>query len=128
MNPAPHTRQRPAGTGRVVDNMRKLYAAKHTATRLPADWRERLARLDAATYYAQRVAKLGRPNSAGWAQGRCPFHEDRNDSLSVHVAGAGAGGWRCFAGCGSGDLVSFHRRATGLPFLDAVRDLLRGFA
>lgn len=88
---------------------------------LPHNWRDRLP--DPAAYYGQHVAKLGKPNPEGWAQGRCPLHEDRHESLSVHLVG-GAGGWRCFAGCGKGDMVAFHELLTGKPFKDAVRDLL----
>jgi hypothetical protein len=43
--------------------------------------------------------------------------------MSVNLSESG--GWRCFAGCGSGDLVSFHSRITGKPFKDAVAELLR---
>lgn len=89
--------------------------------RLPQTWRDRLP--DPATYYAQRVEKLGKPNGFGWAQGKCPFHDDHEASLSVNVVSP-KGGWLCFAGCGKGDLVAFHMRATGLPFPDAVADLL----
>lgn len=89
---------------------------------LPRDWRGRLP--DSANYYRHHVAKLTRPNTTGWAQGVCPFHEDRNASLSVHVSDP-RGGWRCFAGCGGGDLVGFHIRLTGKPFKDAVADLVR---
>ncbi len=89
--------------------------------RQPANWRERLP--DPAAYYAQHVAKLGKPNASGWAQGACPFHDDHEASCSVHVGDA-RGGWRCFAGCGAGDLVAFHMRRTGLDFAEAVRDLL----
>ena len=89
---------------------------------LPANWRARLP--DPARYYAGNVAKLSRANGSGWAQGACPFHEDRNASLSVHVDDA-RGGWRCFAGCGGGDLVGFHMRRTGKAFREAVADLLR---
>lgn len=95
------------------------------AARVPMQWRDRLP--DPGDYYRRRVAKLGRVNGEGWAQGQCPFHDDASASLSVHLVGA-RGGWRCFAGCGSGDLVSFHMRRTGLPFKDAVRDLVRGDA
>ena len=55
--------------------------------------------------------------------GRCPFHDDRNASLSVNLRDE-RGGWRCFAGCGGGDLVGFHMRQTGKAFCDAVADLL----
>ncbi|MFC3815016.1 AAA family ATPase [Lysobacter sp. GCM10012299] len=68
-------------------------------------WRERLPH--PADYYPAHVARLGRANGEGWAQGLSPFHEDSSASLSVHVDSA-RGGWRCFAGCGHGDLVSFH--------------------
>jgi DNA primase len=69
------------------------------------------------------VVKLGSRNGAGWAQGRCPFHEDSDASLSVNLADA-RGGWKCFAGCGAGDLIAFHMRLRGIPFAEAVRDLV----
>ncbi len=93
---------------------------RHAAS-IPANWRQRLP--DPAAYYAGRVEKLGAANPSGWAQGRCPFHKDREPSLSVNLYGE-RGGWRCFSGCGHGDLVSFHQRLTGLGFKQAVRSLL----
>lgn len=87
---------------------------------LPRDWRRRLP--DPEPYYRRHVENLGRANGAGWAQGLCPFHDDHHPSLSVCVTGRGA--WQCHA-CGAhGDLVDFHERATRLPFVAAVRDLL----
>lgn len=91
--------------------------------RMPNDWRERLPTPE--TYYRIRVEKLGPQHGNGWAQGRCPFHDDGTASLSVHL-GNPRGGWRCFAGCGSGDLLAFHMRLTGLAFAEAVRDLVGG--
>lgn len=88
---------------------------------LPDDWRERLP--SPSSYYKRHVEKLAPVNSTGWAQGCCPFHEDRVASISVQLNGA-RGNWHCFAGCGAGDMVEFHQRATGLPFVRAVRDLL----
>jgi hypothetical protein len=38
------------------------------------------------------------------AIGRCPFHDDRNPSLSLL-----GGFWRCWAGCGQGGLYAFQR-------------------
>lgn len=93
----------------------------HTV-RIPANWRERLP--DPATYYRAMVAKLSRTNGTGWAQGVCPLHEDHNASLSVQMVET-RGGWRCFAGCGGGDLVSFHMRCAGKTFKEAVRELVR---
>ncbi len=92
-----------------------------SATSLPANWRQRLPA--PAVYYAGRVGKLGAVNAAGWAPGQCPFHEDRAPSFSVHLYGE-RGGWRCFSGCGHGDMVSFHQRLTGMAFKATVRDLL----
>lgn len=91
--------------------------------RMPVSWRERMP--EPETYYRARVEKLGARHANGWAQGRCPFHDDGTASLSVHLDSA-RGGWRCFAGCGSGDLLAFHMRLTGLGFADAVRDLVGG--
>lgn len=112
----------------AIGSMRALYGKGEVtrsrrgwqSPRLPANWRQRLP--DPAAYYAQHVARLGKANATGWAQGACPFHDDRNASLSVHVAEGG--GWRCFAGCGGGDLLGFHMRRTGLGFVEAVRDLV----
>jgi hypothetical protein len=89
--------------------------------RLPHNWRERMP--EPETYYRTRVEKFSPRHANGWAQGRCPFHDDGTASLSVHLDSP-RGGWRCFAGCGSGDLLSFHMRLTGLGFLEAVRDLV----
>ena len=102
-------------------------SARHSGARLPANWRDRLP--DPAIYYAQHLDKLTKPNATGWAQARCPFHDDHNASLSVHVDSE-RGHWRCFAACGGGDLVGFHMRITGSTFVEAVRDLigLRGGA
>jgi len=99
---------------------RQVYGKiSRNGVRLPDDWRNRLP--DPRSYYRKRVAKLGKAQLSGWAQGQCPFHEDRNASLSVNLS---HGGWMCFAGCDSGDLVSFHMRLAGLSFKEAVRELL----
>jgi hypothetical protein len=78
--------------------------------RLPLNWRERLP--DPETYYRKRIDKLGQRHGS-------------NASLSVNLDSP-RGGWRCFAGCGSGDLLAFHMRLTGLGLTDAVRDLVGG--
>ncbi len=128
----PRVRKPRAGGLRASDaiaGFRALYG-KGEATRprkgwqspsLPRNWRDRLP--DPAAYYGARVAKLGKPNVDGWAQGCCPLHEDRHESLSVHLSHP-RGGWRCFAGCGKGDMVSFHMRLSGMGFVEAVRDLV----
>lgn len=114
-------RQRAARTARRCRS--SFEYGKPTTTRLPNNWRERLP--DPGAYYRQHIEQLSGPNPSGWAQGRCPFHDDHNASLSVHVTDA-RGRWRCFAACGRGDLVGFHLRLTGKSFADAVRDLIGG--
>ena len=111
--------QRPAATGRACSN--RIEYGKPTTSRLPSNWRDRLP--EPAIYYATHIAKLSRPNATGWAQGTCPLHHDHNASLSVLV-GSERGGWRCFAGCGGGDLLGFHMLLRGLGFIAAVRDLI----
>jgi hypothetical protein len=137
MNRRPEKRK-PGGNraSETVKALRALYGGKSEATtpsatrkgwqspNLPQNWRDRLPRPEA--YYSHALDKLTRVNGSGYAQARCPFHEDRAASLSVNVTGKG--GWKCFAGCGSGDLVSFHMRRTGSDFKAAVLDLLRGAA
>lgn len=110
----------------AISGMRALYGKPEATGRasgwqpptMPKNWRDRLP--DPLVYYASQIGKLTRPNGGGWAQGKCPFHEDKAASLSVNAGG----GWKCFAGCGKGDLVGFHQRRTGLAFAEAVRDLL----
>jgi hypothetical protein len=89
--------------------------------RLPDDWRQRLP--DPATYYRGVFERLGKMNAAGWSLVRCPFHPDQTASLSVQVVDA-RGGFTCFACGAKGDLLAFHMRRTGLPFRDAVADLI----
>lgn len=122
-------KQRSPGGNRGVSQCQSTQGWQRNSTIVAARglqfWRDRLPH--PTDYYRQHVARLGKPNPSGWAQGRCPFHDDSNSSLSVHLSDP-RGGWRCFAGCGGGDLVAFHMRCTGKPFRDSVRDLLRGDA
>ncbi|WP_307734320.1 CHC2 zinc finger domain-containing protein [Xanthomonas albilineans] len=90
---------------------------------LPDNWRDRLP--DPADYYRQHVAKLGRSNGSGWAQGVSPFRDEREPSFSVCQSNP-RGPWRDFATGETGDLVSFHMRLTGKPLKEAVADLLAG--
>ena len=103
--------------------MKRNLTALYGGGKMPANWRDRLP--DPATYYGARIGKLSRPNGDGWAQGVCPFHDDHDASLSVQV-NSPHGGWRCFAGCGKGDMVAFHMRLRGCDFKQAVSELVRG--
>lgn len=74
----------------------------------------------AEDYYRARLPDLRAPGATGWASARCPLHEDASASLSVNLE---HGGWRCHAGCGSGDLISFERQLHGLTFREACESL-----
>lgn len=117
------TKKLDAGGRRASDAIagyRALYGNANS-TRLPDHWRDRLP--DPASYYAERLAKMGKRNQSGWAQALCPFHDDRDASLSVNLDSP-RGGFRCFA-CGEhGDMVRFHEKTTGLRFPESARDLL----
>jgi hypothetical protein len=41
---------------------------------------------------------------------RCPFHQDKNPSLSVDL---GKAVWRCWSGCGEGGLLAFEKKFAG---------------
>ncbi|HGY5509719.1 CHC2 zinc finger domain-containing protein [Burkholderia territorii] len=74
---------------------------------------------------AEVLARLqlqpSKPNGAGYAQVRCPIHGENHASLSIHFE---RGNWRCFA-CGEagGDALELYRRARGLSFAQAAREL-----
>ncbi len=106
--PKPH----PAGS--------RVYNATVRKSRLSSVRPHFLPPLD---YYMRELGQFSRVNAAGWAQTKCPFHDDHRASLSVQLVGRGA--WKCFAGCGSGDLIAFHMKRSGLSFVAAMRDLAR---
>jgi hypothetical protein len=62
-----------------------------------------------------------KPNRSGYVQVRCPIHGENNPSMSVHLE---RGNWKCFA-CGEagGDALELYRRARGLTFIQAAREL-----
>ena len=45
---------------------------------------------------------LAHSSADGSVTARCPMHEDKNPSLSIHPVR----GWKCFAGCGEGRLTA----------------------
>jgi DNA primase len=87
-------------------------------TALRDQWRDHMP--EPGDYYVNNAGLSLKPGREGWAQGKCPFHSDKHESLSVNLT---HGGWKCFAGCGQGDLLSFHMRLTGLDFKSAASDL-----
>jgi hypothetical protein len=51
---------------------------------------------------------------------RCPFHDDRDPSMTLT---AHSGLWYCFPCARGGDVIELVRRVRGVPFADAVREL-----
>ncbi len=64
---------------------------------------------DYQTYFHHYFPKL-RPRANGVASVPCPFHKDRNPSLSINVK---EGIWYCFAGCGGGGVIAFEQLQNG---------------
>ena len=58
--------------------------------------------------------------SNGEWQVLCPFHEDRNPSMTVNVR---TGMFNCFACNAQGDFIKFYMMKTGKSFMDAVTDM-----
>lgn len=56
---------------------------------------------------------------------RCPFHEDSSASFSLYSGDDGEERWKCFAGCGQGDVVDFRAKHRGLSNADACREHIR---
>ena len=74
---------------------------------------------DPFSYYVTHLELLhGRGE---WVSTLCPFHDDRNPSLSVNL---NHGGFICHA-CGTrgGDVLSFHMQLHELDFVAAARNL-----
>jgi DNA primase len=72
-----------------------------------------------ADYYGAEGIKLN--GSGVWKSACCPFHDDTNPSLRVHMD---RGAFRCHAcGANGGDLLDFHRKRHGLGFIAAARAL-----
>lgn len=76
---------------------------------------------DPIDYYSKELERF-KPRD-GWSTALCPFHDDRNPSLSVHTQ---KGCWVCFS-CGARgqSIVGFHAKKYGLS-LDAAQKALEG--
>jgi DNA primase len=55
---------------------------------------------------------------------RCPFHEDSSASFSVYLGEDGELRWKCFAGCGGGDVIDFLAKHRGISNADACREYI----
>jgi putative DNA primase/helicase len=80
---------------------------------------EVLERLDIAAFYAGELPGL-KPGSGDEALALCPFHEDRNPSLSVNLV---TGLFNCFGCDAKGDVFDFYKKRRGLDFKAALAEL-----
>lgn len=74
---------------------------------------------DPYDFYDEELPRL--KGYGEWRQAQCPFHHDRNPSLSVNIV---TGGFFCH-GCGAkgGSVIDFYLQLHGLGFVDAVKAL-----
>lgn len=90
-----------------------------------ANWKSERERIDLAALIAREIGPASdRRGGSGRSWWCCPFHPDKNPSLTLNPDGAH---WRCF-GCGvSGDAIDFIlHRYPGLKFAEAVAHLTGG--
>jgi DNA primase len=69
--------------------------------------------LDILDYYN---VKHKSANTDGWVRFQCPFHNDKSPSASISVKN---GGWKCFSGCGSGNLLDFVAKIENISLKQA---------
>src|SRR5262245_15817140 len=53
---------------------------------------------------------------------RCPFHDDKHRSFSVWHSKAGRWFWKCHAGCGEGDEITFLEKLKMISNSGAIRE------
>ena len=81
---------------------------------------EVLEKIDPRSFYNRELKRLGEPNSKGWAQAICPFHNDKTPSLSVNLQ---KGHFHCFGCNAKGSIFDFYMKRYNADFPAAVRDL-----
>jgi DNA primase len=88
-----------------------------------ADFKEEvLQKLRANDVY--ECVKGQKTGTNDWVNGFCPFHEDvKTRSFSFNARTLA---WKCFAGCGQGDVFSFVMRQKELPDFKSALDYLGG--
>jgi 5S rRNA maturation endonuclease (ribonuclease M5) len=79
-----------------------------------------LSNLEYSSFYRSFIPTLREHGGNKEATGLCPFHDDHNPSFSVNVE---TGLWKCFAGCGQGDVIAFYKKLNGVDFKIALKDL-----
>lgn len=79
-----------------------------------------LHNVDWINFYSRFVSNIA--GSGEWMSSTCPFHEDEQNSFGFNTEN---GGWRCFAGCGSGNGLQAVQRLYYVSPKQAIK-LLKG--
>ena len=75
-----------------------------------------LQEIGPATYYTKVFGMLPKPNTSGEVAVKCPFHDDREASMSINLVDPG-GVFYCH-GCGlGGNFITFHQRYNNIDDL-----------
>ncbi len=80
---------------------------------------EILRKLDKTHFFKTYVPSL-KTNGKPEALGSCPFHNDKNPSLSVNIE---SGLFRCFACDVKGDIFTFYQKLKGVDFPTALKEI-----
>ena len=86
---------------------------------LPDQKAQILDRLSFEGFYTRELQNL-KPTSGDNVQALCPFHDDKNPSLSINLK---TGLYKCFACDAAGDVFSFYMRRHGCDFKEALAAL-----
>jgi hypothetical protein len=71
--------------------------------------------------YFLKYIQDAKPDHNG-LNGLCPFHDDKKRSFSVNLK---TSQWKCHAGCGEGNIISFHARVNGIDTRESYQDLVK---
>lgn len=72
--------------------------------------------------FLKTLLRKVRPSSSGYATACCPFHNDKNPSLSVSLA---TGSFRCFACDESGGLGELIAKVEQIPLREGIHRAIR---
>lgn len=72
-------------------------------------------------FYSGYFPKYKKLNGSEWKV-CCPFHDDKNPSMTVNVAN---GKYNCFGCDAQGDFIKFYQKKHGVDFKKAVDELMR---
>lgn len=86
-------------------------------------WQEQIARAKELLSLPDLMEELGDGDSAA-PSALCPFHDDHSPSFSVFMGANGDWFWKCHAGCGQGDQISFLEIKLDVTRGDAIRMFL----